>query len=164
MCGDGWSLFEAGVVCRELGLGYAQNALQTDFFGGNRSSLALSGVRCHGSERSLIDCLHDRFGAVTCPGSKDNIAAVVCASGMSSSRLFDVGWLYLIRLPGRFMLLLFTCDTFSFVADVKKAPSSNGFIGPSMYHSYNDLIARGVSSIVFTYLRVFLCLTVTRHQ
>ena len=83
VCGDGWSLFEAGVVCRELGFGYAQNALQTDFFGGNRSSLVLSGVRCHGSERSLVDCLHGRYGAdaVSCPGHKDNIAAVVCASG-----------------------------------------------------------------------------------
>lgn len=81
MCGDGWSLFEASVVCRELGLGYAQNAIQTDFFGGNRSALALSGVQCHGSERSLEECLHDRFGKVNCPGKKDNIAAVVCAAG-----------------------------------------------------------------------------------
>ncbi|XP_046635916.1 lysyl oxidase homolog 2-like isoform X2 [Daphnia pulicaria] len=83
ICGDGWSLFEAGVVCRELKLGYAQNALQTDFFGGNRSSLALSGVKCHGSEKSLMDCLHDRFGAVSCPGNANNIATVVCASEMA---------------------------------------------------------------------------------
>jgi len=75
-------LFEASVVCRELGLGYAQNAIQTDFFGGNRSLLALSGVQCHGSERSLEDCLHDRLGKVNCPGKKDNIASVVCASGI----------------------------------------------------------------------------------
>lgn len=83
ICGDGWSLFEAGVVCRELGLGYAQNALQTDFFGGNRSSIALSGVQCHGSERSLEDCLHGSGSKreVSCPGKKDNIAGVVCASG-----------------------------------------------------------------------------------
>nr|CAH0101414.1 unnamed protein product [Daphnia galeata] len=83
ICGDGWSLFEAGVVCRELKLGYAQNALQTDFFGGNRSSLALSGVKCHGSEKSLMDCLHDRIGSVTCPGNANNIASVVCASEMA---------------------------------------------------------------------------------
>ena len=84
ICGDGWSLFEAGVVCRELKLGYAQNALQTDFFGGNRSSLALSGVKCHGSEKSLMDCLHDRIGSVSCPGNANNIASVVCASGKFS--------------------------------------------------------------------------------
>jgi len=82
ICGDGWSLFEAGVVCRELGLGFAQNALQTDFVGGNRSSIALSGVQCHGSERSLEDCFHVGIKTgVSCPGKRDNIAAVVCASG-----------------------------------------------------------------------------------
>lgn len=70
-------------MCRELGLGFAQHALQTDFFGGNRSQLALSGVQCHGSERSLDDCLHDRFGKTNCPGSANNIASVVCASGES---------------------------------------------------------------------------------
>ena len=71
------------VVCRELGLGYAQYAIQTDFFGGNRTSLALSGVQCHGGERSLLECFHDRYGEVSCPGKTENIASVVCASGDS---------------------------------------------------------------------------------
>lgn len=81
VCGDGWSLFEAMVVCRELGLGYAQYAIQTDFFGGNQTSLALSGVQCQGGERSLLECFHDRYGEINCPGKSENIASVVCASG-----------------------------------------------------------------------------------
>ena len=78
------------VVCRELGYGYGQHAIQTDFFGGNRTQIALSGVQCQGTERSLADCFHDRFGKVNCPGKKDNIAAVVCASGNSfySAQIF----------------------------------------------------------------------------
>ena len=71
------------MVCRELGYGYGQHAIQTDFFGGNRTQIALSGVQCQGTERSLADCFHDRFGKVNCPGKKDNIAAVVCATGNS---------------------------------------------------------------------------------
>lgn len=83
VCGDGWSLFEAMVVCRELGLGYAQYAIQTDFFGGNRSSLALSGVQCRGGEGSLLECFHDRYGEISCPGKTENIASVVCVPEMA---------------------------------------------------------------------------------
>jgi len=83
VCGDGWSLFEAMVVCRQLGLGYAQHAVQTDFFGGNRSELALSGVNCRGGESSLAQCFHDRYGEIDCPGRGENIAAVVCVPEMA---------------------------------------------------------------------------------
>lgn len=66
VCGDGWSLFEAAVVCRQLGLGYASDAVQTNFFGGDRVPMAVSGVQCHGDESSLTECLHDN--TVDCPG------------------------------------------------------------------------------------------------
>lgn len=71
LCGDGWSLFEAAVVCRQLGLGYASDAIQTNFFGGQRIPITLSGVQCHGDENSLIDCLHDKI--LECPGRREGI-------------------------------------------------------------------------------------------
>ncbi|PSN40047.1 hypothetical protein C0J52_20193 [Blattella germanica] len=76
ICGDGWSIFEAMVVCRELGFGYANDAIQTDFFGGNSSAIMLSGVNCTGNEESLEHCLHSDMGEVSCPGKRENIAAV----------------------------------------------------------------------------------------
>jgi len=74
------------VVCRQLGLGYANDAIQTDFFGGNASSMVLSGVKCHGDEDFLSHCLHDQMGQVSCPGKRENIAAVVCTSGIQQRK------------------------------------------------------------------------------
>ena len=71
------------VVCRELGMGYANDAVQTDFFGGNSSHMILSGVKCNGNEESLYECMHSEMGQVSCPGRRENIAAVVCTKGSS---------------------------------------------------------------------------------
>ncbi|XP_054001220.1 lysyl oxidase homolog 3-like isoform X2 [Hylaeus anthracinus] len=76
VCGDGWTLFEAGVVCRQLSLGYASDAVQTNFFGGLKIPMAVSGVQCRGDEDSLSQCLHDR--TMDCPGLVENVASVVC--------------------------------------------------------------------------------------
>lgn len=67
VCGDSWSMLEAAVVCRQLGLGYASVAAQTDFFGGETMSMSISGVQCRGSEGNLADCLHDKV--IDCPGT-----------------------------------------------------------------------------------------------
>ena len=78
ICGDGWSLLEANVICKELNLGYANDAVQTDFFGGGNTSMILSGVQCRGNETGLSHCFHDEWGQVECPGKKGHIAGVVC--------------------------------------------------------------------------------------
>lgn len=88
VCGDGWSLLEANVVCKELKLGYASDAVQTDFFGGNISSMILSGVECWGNETELSHCLHGEIGKVECPGKKGHVAGVVCISS-TGLRLFE---------------------------------------------------------------------------
>ena len=78
-CGDGWGLREAVVVCRELGLGYAAAAMETDMFGGGNMTRVISGVGCVGHEDTLLDCGHDSLGDIFCPGQGyRDIAAVVC--------------------------------------------------------------------------------------
>lgn len=59
MCGDGWSLLEASVVCKTLNMGYANDAMQTDYFGGILTNNTYSGVKCIGNENTFADCMHD---------------------------------------------------------------------------------------------------------
>lgn len=66
ICPDGWTLYEASAVCRHLALGFAEQAIQTDYFG--RSRIVLSGVQCEGNETNLFMCKHREFGDVECPG------------------------------------------------------------------------------------------------
>ncbi|XP_055385210.1 lysyl oxidase homolog 2B [Condylostylus longicornis] len=86
ICSDGWSLLEANIVCKQLGMGYANNAIQTDFYG-NRSRIAISGTECYGNETSLSECLHyDHFSmpyrdpGFHCAGPKSYVAAVSCTN------------------------------------------------------------------------------------
>ncbi|XP_028158080.1 lysyl oxidase homolog 2 [Ostrinia furnacalis] len=76
ICPDGWTVYEASAVCRHLALGYAQQALQTDFYGDSR--IVLSGVKCEGNESNLFMCSHREYGDVVCPGEVGYVAAVVC--------------------------------------------------------------------------------------
>ncbi|CAG0897803.1 unnamed protein product, partial [Darwinula stevensoni] len=78
VCGDGWGLVEAQVICRQLEFGYAADARPTDFFGGTKADMALSGVKCTGTELSLDECMHSHWGDVFCPGDHTNVAVAVC--------------------------------------------------------------------------------------
>ncbi|KFM62898.1 Lysyl oxidase-like protein, partial [Stegodyphus mimosarum] len=80
VCGDGWSLLEANVVCQQLGLGYGQAAVQSAYFGGSHQDIVISGIKCSGREVNISDCLYQSFGKVTCPGRDENIAGVICAT------------------------------------------------------------------------------------
>ncbi|XP_071536941.1 lysyl oxidase homolog 2 isoform X1 [Panulirus ornatus] len=85
VCGDGWSLFEGMVACRQMGLNYAQGAVSTGYFGGNMSDIVISGIKCTGKEKRLDQCLHDKVGEVFCPrpGSDANIAGITCVDKMA---------------------------------------------------------------------------------
>ena len=82
ICGDGWSLLEASVVCHQLNLGYAQDAPQTNYFGGDVTEIVTSGVKCNGQEQELSECLHDDISTnssrIFCPGNGKNFASVIC--------------------------------------------------------------------------------------
>ncbi|KAF5291677.1 hypothetical protein FQA39_LY14314 [Lamprigera yunnana] len=81
ICGDGWSLLEANVVCRSLSLGYASDAMQTNYFGGNLTKDSFFGVSCQGTEKSLRQCQYDIGNTGYCPGNE--VAAVYCVKEMS---------------------------------------------------------------------------------
>ncbi|XP_008178980.2 lysyl oxidase homolog 2 [Acyrthosiphon pisum] len=81
ICGDGFGVLEALVVCRSIGLGYAAAAFQTDRFGGLDLPVVLSAVECAGNESSLAGCYHQH--KATCSTRKETVAAVVCTRDMA---------------------------------------------------------------------------------
>ncbi|KAF3855982.1 hypothetical protein F7725_016705, partial [Dissostichus mawsoni] len=112
VCSDSWGTMEAMVVCRQLGLGFANNAFQeTWYWQGDVSAdaVVMSGVRCSGTELTLDQCLHHgkhvlcpkgggRFsagwpgpgaqcpgcGADHLPGGQTHVHAAVCPRGALS--------------------------------------------------------------------------------
>ncbi|XP_035782425.1 lysyl oxidase homolog 2B-like [Anopheles albimanus] len=114
VCGDGWGLLEGNVVCRELGLGYANNAVQTDFFSGiELPAVLLSGTECYGNESSLADCLHDPVwmepdaaGGARCSERRGHVAAVTCVPQMADLVFDHVEMEQSLHLEDRLMYLL----------------------------------------------------------
>uniref|UniRef100_G3WXM7 Lysyl oxidase homolog 4 n=1 Tax=Sarcophilus harrisii TaxID=9305 RepID=G3WXM7_SARHA len=67
VCSDLWGLNEAMVVCRQLGMGFANHAIQdTWYWQGTPGAgkVVMSGVRCSGTELALQQC--QRHGPVHC--------------------------------------------------------------------------------------------------
>ncbi|XP_041743868.1 lysyl oxidase homolog 2A [Coregonus clupeaformis] len=82
VCSDSWGTIEATVVCRQLGLGFANNAFQeTWYWSGDVSAddVVMSGVRCSGTEMTLAQCLH-HGKHLNCPRGGGRFAAGVSCS------------------------------------------------------------------------------------
>ncbi|CAG7818297.1 unnamed protein product, partial [Allacma fusca] len=85
ICGDEWTLLEAAVICRQLGLGFAEAAAQTDYFGGNSADIVTTGVKCNGKEDEISQCFHHDWRSrknesIFCPGTGRSFAAVICTN------------------------------------------------------------------------------------
>ncbi|XP_058056136.1 lysyl oxidase homolog 3A-like [Anopheles bellator] len=108
VCGDGWGLLEGNVVCRELGLGYANNAVQTDFFSNGTAApeVVLSGTECYGNESSLADCRHDPVAGGHCSERRGHVAAVTCVPLMADLAFDHVEMEQTLHLEDRLMYLL----------------------------------------------------------
>ena len=78
VCGDGWDLQDATVVCHQLGYGTAVAGLGEATIGEGRGPIWYSNVRCSGSEATLSQCAHDGLGVQYCRHSGD--VGVTCAS------------------------------------------------------------------------------------
>ncbi|XP_061211277.1 scavenger receptor cysteine-rich domain-containing group B protein-like, partial [Neopsephotus bourkii] len=77
VCGTGWSLLEAAVVCRQLGCGEAQAAPMGAPLHQEHGGALLEGLSCRGTEPLLIECLQTHAGPGLCPLGL--VATVVCA-------------------------------------------------------------------------------------
>ena len=78
VCGDGWDLQDATVVCRQLGYGTAVGTLGRSAYGEGSGPIWYDNVNCSGSEGNLDQCSHDGFGLHNCGHWQD--AGVICAS------------------------------------------------------------------------------------
>uniref|UniRef100_H3AVL9 Lysyl oxidase homolog n=1 Tax=Latimeria chalumnae TaxID=7897 RepID=H3AVL9_LATCH len=81
ICGEGWGTMEAMVVCRQLGLGYANHGLQETWYwdASNLTEMVLSGVKCNGDEMSIHHCQH-HTESINCKRTGTRFAAgVICS-------------------------------------------------------------------------------------
>uniref|UniRef100_A0A672M598 Si:ch211-161n3.3 n=1 Tax=Sinocyclocheilus grahami TaxID=75366 RepID=A0A672M598_SINGR len=77
VCGAGWDLVDAAVVCRELDCGEPVDALGGAHFGSGTGPIWMSTVMCTGSESTLKNCGSSGWGKSRCLHSK--VSGVICS-------------------------------------------------------------------------------------
>ena len=86
VCDDEWDLWDASVVCRQLGYGRALTAVKSATFGRGQGKIWMNNVRCTGNESSLTQCAHNGLEKGNCSHSKD--AGAVCSQGNYKNQIF----------------------------------------------------------------------------
>ena len=76
VCGDGWDLRDAMVVCRQLGYFNVAAALGSASFGPGSGPIFLSNLSCSGNESHITACPNHGSADLNCTHSED--AGVIC--------------------------------------------------------------------------------------
>ena len=79
VCGDGWDLNDAQVVCRQLGYDSAIGASSKGYHGWESGQIRLTDVNCVGTELTIKDCLHRGWRTENCTRG-DGDADVRCST------------------------------------------------------------------------------------
>ncbi|XP_061650015.1 lysyl oxidase homolog 3B isoform X3 [Phyllopteryx taeniolatus] len=89
ICGETWTTKEAIVACRQLGLGYANQANQETWYwdSSNVTEMVLSGVKCTGNEMSLTQC--QRHKTLSCQKAAAKFAAGIICSETASDLVLN---------------------------------------------------------------------------
>lgn len=98
VCGHGWNLVSASIVCKSLDLGFAQFAITGSFRTPDDFSTAnliqgasstnhtsrqyIIKMNCSGKEKYVSQCFIQEMSVSNCPGPKKNYAGVICNKGM----------------------------------------------------------------------------------
>ncbi|XP_022097501.1 uncharacterized protein LOC110982977 isoform X2 [Acanthaster planci] len=82
ICGNGWSIEDANVICRQLGYPPASKAWQNSEFGQGLGPVLLGGVACNGSESNIEQCNRSRWFNQSCSYGED--AGVTCGENYTN--------------------------------------------------------------------------------
>lgn len=81
ICSTTWTKREGNVVCRQLGLGYANVATQNTLHGDSKKSpWGMVGTRCRGTESKLSECYREPSYPAMCSATNRNVSVVACVS------------------------------------------------------------------------------------
>ena len=89
VCDDDWDIYDAHVVCRQLGFPQASRAFRGATHGQGFGPIWMDDVKCLGFESHLYECRHNGWRKHNCGHRED--ASVQCSNGPSTSVIRLVG-------------------------------------------------------------------------